>query len=30
MDNCTIDITNIVDIKVGDEVYIWDNELIKV
>lgn len=28
MDSCMIDITNIDDVKVGDSVYIWDNELI--
>lgn len=28
MDNLMIDVTNIEDIKVGDKVYIWDNEII--
>lgn len=28
MDSCMIDITN-VDVKVGDDVYIWDNNIIK-
>ena len=26
MDSCMIDVTDIKDVKVGDEVYIWDNE----
>lgn len=28
MDSCMIDVTDI-DVKVGDEVYIWDNDIIK-
>jgi alanine racemase len=26
MDNMMLDVTNILDVKVGDEVYIWDNQ----
>ncbi len=26
MDSCMIDVTDVKDVKVGDEVYIWDNE----
>ena len=29
MDSCMIDVTNINDVKVGADVYIWDNENIK-
>ena len=29
MDSFMIDVTNIQNLKVGDEVYIWDNEIIK-
>ncbi len=28
MDSCMIDVTDIKDVKVGDEVYIWDNNII--
>ena len=28
MDSCMIDVTNIDDVKVGTDVYIWDNEVI--
>lgn len=27
MDSCMIDVTNIKNVKVGDEVYIWDNKI---
>ena len=30
MDSCMIDVTNIENVKVGDEVYIWDNKIITV
>ena len=30
MDSCMIDVTDIEDVKVGDEVYIWDNNLITI
>lgn len=30
MDSCMIDVTDIKDVKVGDIVYIWDNDLITV
>lgn len=29
MDSILVDVTDIEDVKIGDEVYIWDNELIK-
>ena len=28
MDSCMVDVTNIDDVKVGTDVYIWDNEVI--
>ena len=28
MDSCMIDVTDIEDVKVGDDVYIWDNKII--
>ena len=28
MDSCMVDVSNIENVKVGDEVYIWDNEIV--
>ena len=28
MDSCMIDVTNIKDVNVGTDVYIWDNDLV--
>ena len=30
MDSCMVDVSFIKDVKVGDDVFIWDNENIKV
>ena len=30
MDSFMIDVTNVENVSVGDDVYIWDNEIIKV
>ena len=30
MDSCMIDVTNIKNVKVGDQVYIWDNKIITI
>lgn len=30
MDNLMVDVTEISDVKIGDDVYIWDNNLIKI
>ena len=30
MDSCMVDVTEINNVKIGDDVYIWDNAIIKV
>jgi len=30
MDSCMIDVSNVINVKIGDDVYIWDNDLITV